>query len=186
MGRSEWGVLCRSKAEARRILQAVQEHNSYNGEDDEVGEWLTCGCLLRFHGLPFLCLQNGGGRTLTNRWLWDRLSDIPIFWALSKPPGWNECQDFMWQAGDDEAAQPENIDVEALPLPDTTPPGPLPPVPELGDWLMPCKPVTDIGAELFGVPGATGFFVSFDPVTGERTERVLKRGEQPPFPFAFW
>ena len=35
MGRSEWGVLCRSKAEARRILQAVQEHNSYNGEDDE-------------------------------------------------------------------------------------------------------------------------------------------------------
>lgn len=35
MGRSEWGVLCRSKAEARRILQAVQEHNQYHGEDDE-------------------------------------------------------------------------------------------------------------------------------------------------------
>lgn len=51
--------------------------------------------------------------------------------------------------------------------------------------LLACA-LQDIGAELFGVPGATGFFVSFDPVTGERTERVLKRGEQPPFPFAFW
>lgn len=41
----------------------------------------------------------------------------------------------------------------------------------------------DFGADMFGVPGATGFLISIDPATGERTERVLKRGEQPPFPF---
>ncbi len=47
------------------------------------------------------------------------------------------------QAGDSlEAQLPENIDVAALPLPDATPPGPLPAVPELGDWLTPQKPVT--------------------------------------------
>lgn len=46
------------------------------------------------------------------------------------------------QAGSEEAAQPDNIDVSALPLPDTSPPGPLLPVPALGDWLTPCKPVT--------------------------------------------
>ena len=35
----------------------------------QVGEPVTVGCLLRFHGLPFLCLHNGGGRTATNKWL---------------------------------------------------------------------------------------------------------------------
>ena len=33
MGTSEWAVLCRSRAEARRILEAVVAHNSYTGED---------------------------------------------------------------------------------------------------------------------------------------------------------
>lgn len=33
MGRSEWAVLCRSRAEARRILEAVIAHNDYDGED---------------------------------------------------------------------------------------------------------------------------------------------------------
>ena len=46
------------------------------------------------------------------------------------------------QAGSEEGAQPENIDVAALPLPDNTLPGPLPVVPELGDWLTPQKPIT--------------------------------------------
>lgn len=33
----------------------------------QVGEQVTCDSLLRFHGLPFLCLHNGGGRYLTNK-----------------------------------------------------------------------------------------------------------------------
>ncbi|PRW33153.1 hypothetical protein C2E21_7769 [Chlorella sorokiniana] len=126
MGGSEWGVLCRSKAEARRVLQAAQEHNDCCKDVvlcQQVGEVLTCNCILRFHGLPFLCLSNLGGRTYTNKWLWERLSDIPIFWPFNKPPGWHECEDTMWEANDH-------------------PPGPPPAVRGLGDWLEPCKPET--------------------------------------------
>lgn len=37
----------------------------------------------------------------------------------------------------------------------------------------------DVGAAYFGVPGATGFMVSFDPQTGERTEKLIMRGDKP-------
>jgi len=34
-----------------------------------MGEQIKIGGVLRFHGLPFLCVQNGGGRTYTSEWL---------------------------------------------------------------------------------------------------------------------
>ena len=38
MGISEWGVLVRSKADVRRVLEAAQSHNDYAGDDPcEVG-----------------------------------------------------------------------------------------------------------------------------------------------------
>lgn len=37
----------------------------------------------------------------------------------------------------------------------------------------------DVGAAYFGVHGATGFMVSFDPQTGERTEKLIMRGDKP-------
>lgn len=52
------------------------------------------------------------------------------------------CAATRSQAGSEEAAAPEGVDVEALPLPEATPLGPLPAVPELGNWLTPQKPDT--------------------------------------------
>lgn len=88
--------------------------------------WRRCGSGMACHALVALLAGS--------RWR---------AWSPTLPRFLYHAQrDYLWEAGSTEGGRPENIDVSALPLPDTAPPGPLPVVPELGDWLTPQKPVT--------------------------------------------
>ena len=57
----------------------------------------------------------------------------------------------------------------------------LPALAQLAALTVCRRPIVmqDMGAAIFGVPGAVGFSISFDPVTGEREEKLLMRGDKP-------
>lgn len=91
-------------------------------------------------------------------------------------------RDYLWRVGEDEEEPSlDEVPVDALPLPDASPPGPLPAVPELGDWLTPTKPSDqfDLGMLIGGHPDAVGLSWTHDPETGQMVKRIIMRGERP-------
>ena len=101
-------------------------------------------------------------------------------------------RDYLWRAdegkdGEGRRTSLDDVPVDALPLPDATPPGPPPAVPELGDWLQPSKPFDqyDMGMLLGGHPNAVGVCWTRNPETGQMEQRTIMRGEPSPWPFAF-
>lgn len=66
--------------------------------------------------------------------------------------------------------------VDALPLPDDTPPGPLPSVPALGNWLEPAEPASQLGGPMKHLD-VVGFSCERDPQTGQMVQRNILRGD---------
>ena len=117
MGKSEWGIVVRTKADAQRVLDVAAEHNAYP-DYDVVGEPIEVYALLRFRGHIFIILGNGGGRESTAQWLVTKLPSKTVIWhPFRKPKEFCECRDYAWQAGAGET-DPARLDVDTLPLTD--------------------------------------------------------------------
>ena len=120
MGKSEWGVLVRSQADMRTVVQLVLQHNMLKEEDK--GENLRMHSVIRYRGQLFLCLGNGGGADITTAFLnAHKPAHMTVLWPFDKPPGWNECTDYVWQAAHGVA-----LKVFTRGLPDVSPPAPVP------------------------------------------------------------
>lgn len=95
-------MLLKSAADARDAYRVMEVHNRPEmGLADQAGEPLCAYAMLRFRGKLWLCIGNGGGRTLTSAFLRQHLPDHVILFPFTKPSGWDACQDFVL------AAQPE-------------------------------------------------------------------------------
>jgi hypothetical protein len=101
MGLSEWGIRITNRKEYADALRLINMHNE--SDPEEVGEDLEFYAVIKFEGALYMCCGNSGGRSYTSNFL-ERHdhTGLLIYHPFEKPPGWFECEDYVWESeGDD-------------------------------------------------------------------------------------
>lgn len=101
MGRSEWVFLIKDQNMLNGIIDLVNEHNRRSEQEDDMGEELHMGCIIRRttdggRVEYYLCVGNGGGRDYTSKFIKENYKGV-VFYPFAKPSWWMDCQDYVWK-----------------------------------------------------------------------------------------